>query len=47
MKEAGFVPFGATQSGTRDTARSEHTKHMIRFRHADSPPSVAVGDSLV
>ena len=28
-------------------SRSEHTKHMIRFRHADSLPSVAVGDSLV
>jgi hypothetical protein len=47
MREAGFLPFRATQSGTRDTSRSEHTKHMIRFRHADSLPSVAVGDSLV
>ena len=43
MREAGFLPFRATQSGTRDTSRSEHTKHMIRFRHADSLPSVAVG----
>ncbi len=47
MREAGFLPFRATQSGTRDTSRSEHTKHMIRFRHAASLPSVAVGDSLV
>ena len=47
MREAGFVPFRATQSGTRDASRSDHTKHMIRFRHADSLPSVAVGDSLV
>ena len=47
MREAGFLPFRATQSGTRDASRSEHTKHMIRFRHADSLPSVAVGDSLV
>jgi Domain of unknown function (DUF932) len=47
MRDAGFLPFRAIQSGTRDTSRSEHTKHMIRFRHADSLPSVAVGDSLV
>ena len=47
MREAGFLPFRVTQSGTRDPSRSEHTKHMIRFRHADSLTSVAVGDSLV
>lgn len=44
MRDAGFLPFRTTQSGTRDTSRSEHTKH---FRHADSLPSVAVGDSPV
>jgi len=27
MSQAGFLPFRATQSGTRDTSRSEHTKH--------------------
>jgi hypothetical protein len=32
MQEAGFFPFKATQSRTRDLSRREFTKHMIRFR---------------
>ncbi|HET6841357.1 MAG TPA: DUF932 domain-containing protein [Candidatus Angelobacter sp.] len=31
MQKAGFLPFSATQSRTRDLDRREHTKHMIRF----------------
>ncbi len=46
MAKAGFLPFSATQSHTRDANRREHTKHMIRFRHAASLESLTVGDSL-
>ncbi|MES2899517.1 MAG: DUF932 domain-containing protein [Pseudomonadota bacterium] len=30
----GFSPFLACQSRSRDAARREHTKHMVRLRHA-------------
>lgn len=46
MQKAGFLPFSATQSKTRDAARKEHTKHMIRFRHESATFALAVGDSL-
>ena len=36
MEEAGFLPFQASQSRTKDLTRKEHTKHMIRFRHMDA-----------
>lgn len=32
---AGFQPFFAMQSRSRDASRAGHTKHMLRFRHAD------------
>ena len=31
----GFVPFRAVQSRSRIEGKTEYTKHMIRFRHAD------------
>jgi hypothetical protein len=45
MEKAGFLPFAASQSRTRDDSRREFTKHMIRFRRADQSP-VSVGDVL-
>ena len=35
MESAGFMPFAASQSRSRDAARAEHTKHMIRFRNSE------------
>jgi hypothetical protein len=32
----GFTPFKAVQSRSRIEGKSEFTKHMIRFRHADA-----------
>ena len=32
----GFQPFKAVQGGSRIEGKAEFTKHMIRFRHADS-----------
>jgi hypothetical protein len=45
MQRAGFQPFQASQSGSRDQSRREYTKHMIRFRQMDRGP-LAVGDSF-
>ena len=36
LAREGFAPFMVTQSRTRDEAHREHTKHMIRLRHADA-----------
>jgi len=33
LRREGFVPVFATQSRTRDPARKDFTKHMVRFRH--------------
>jgi hypothetical protein len=38
MREAGFLPMAAGQARTRDEGRRGHTKHMLRFRHADARP---------
>jgi hypothetical protein len=37
MRREGFVPFAAKQARTRDASRKDFTKHMIRFRRADTP----------
>ena len=39
MKE-GFMPVKATQSRTRIADKKAYTKHMLRFRHVDSKPTV-------
>ena len=39
MREAGFLPMAAGQARTRDEGRRGHTKHMLRFRHADARPT--------
>ncbi len=45
MIRAGFQPFSASQSRSRIEGKSEFTKHMIRFRHADLMQA-SVGDVL-
>src|SRR6266478_6978638 len=45
MMRAGFQPFSASQSRSRVEGKSEFTKHMIRFRHADLMQA-SVGDVL-
>ena len=34
LRKGGFMPFMACQSRTRSDAKREHTKHMLRLRHA-------------
>ena len=34
LRKEGFQPFMVCQSRVRDDARREHTKHMVRLRHA-------------
>lgn len=36
MRENGFVPVKVQQSSARIPGKSDFTKHMIRFRHAES-----------
>ena len=36
LRDAGFQPFEVRQTRCRDLNKREHTKHMIRLRHADS-----------
>lgn len=35
LRKEGFEPFMVCQTRVRDTAKIEHTKHMIRLRHAE------------
>ncbi|HKM80664.1 MAG TPA: DUF932 domain-containing protein, partial [Candidatus Acidoferrum sp.] len=42
LESAGFLPFKASQSSTRDASRREFTKHMIRFRQMGQ--ALSVGD---
>jgi hypothetical protein len=46
MEEAGFLPYSAKQSGTRDKSRIGHTKHMIRFRHVDTVVPTKAGENF-
>lgn len=34
LRKEGFQPFMVCQAKTRDESRREHTKHMLRLRHA-------------
>ena len=34
LRQEGFQPFMVTQTRVRDEGKREHTKHMIRLRHA-------------
>jgi hypothetical protein len=48
MMQAGFLPVQAIQSRTRIADKKEFTKHMIRFRAANSLQAQAiVGDSVL
>jgi hypothetical protein len=35
LRREGFQPFMVCQTRVRDESRREHTKHMIRLRHAN------------
>jgi hypothetical protein len=36
LRDSGFQPFEVRQTRCRDLGKRDHTKHMIRLRHADS-----------
>lgn len=46
MMSNGFQPFAASQSRTRIEGKSEHTKHMIRFRAQDFATGLQVGQTF-
>lgn len=35
LRKEGFQPFTVCQTRVRDTGKREHTKHMLRLRHAN------------
>lgn len=45
LEEEGFKPFFVGQTKTRDEGQREHTKHMIRFRHANDMSAKATGEA--
>ena len=47
MRQAGYGVFGAVQCKSRNLAKREHTKHMIRFRHADATLSLQTVPEVV
>lgn len=36
LRKEGFSPFMACQTRTRDEGKADHTKHMLRLRHASA-----------
>ncbi len=40
LKDKGFLPTFATQNHCRLESKEDFTKHMIRFRHQDTQPTV-------
>lgn len=36
LRKEGFSPFHACQTRTRDDGKADHTKHMLRLRHASA-----------
>lgn len=43
LRTEGFQPFEARQIRVRDTSKREHTRHLLRLRHADS---ITVADTV-
>jgi hypothetical protein len=39
LRREGFQPFEVQQTRVRDISKREHTKHMVRLRHADAAAS--------
>lgn len=43
LMSEGFMPVKAMQCRTRKAGKAPYTKHMLRFRHVDSVPTVSSG----
>lgn len=46
LRREGFEVFSARQAKTRIEGREDHTKHLLRLRHASHQGRAAVGDSV-
>ena len=46
LRNEGFFPVAAKQSGSRDPSKRDFTKHLIRFRRMDDVQSYKVGDTV-
>jgi hypothetical protein len=47
LRREGFMPFAVAQSNTRKADRREHTRHMIRLRHADNINNAEAAHEIV
>lgn len=46
LRREGFEVFSARQAKTRDESRQDHTKHLLRLRHASHTGRALAGDSV-
>lgn len=46
LQREGFAVYSATQARTRTEDRREHTKHLLRLRHASQLAKAQAGDSV-
>ncbi len=47
LRHEGFQPFMACQTRVRDEGKREHTKHMIRLRHAGDMVSAEANEIVL
>ncbi|AVS91639.1 hypothetical protein C8246_07335 [Paracidovorax avenae] len=47
LRKEGFQPFAVTQTRVRDEGKREHTKHMIRLRHASQINGAEAGEVIL
>lgn len=47
LRREGFEPFMVCQTRVRDEAKRDHTKHMIRLRHADQINGREAGEIIL
>jgi Domain of unknown function (DUF932) len=47
LRQEGFSPFMVCQTRTRDDAKREHTKHMVRLRHASQIDAVEANEIVL
>lgn len=47
LRKEGFEPFMVTQTRVRNEGRREHTKHMIRLRHANQVNDSSIANEII
>ena len=47
LRKEGFQPFMVTQTRVRDESKREHTKHLLRLRHASQINGAEANESVL